>query len=222
MGTQATPPAAGAGLHPLIPGSGWDSTWNAKLPVDTAALKLALKPNSSELETWTNDVAGNENRPQNEISWYLAFAFCAWDGGRIPTLNELYYAAAGGSEQRKYPWGIDVLNFSFASFYCLGDGIDDCSVNDFTFVGSFPSGNGKWGHADLSGNVAEWTLDTWLYEYPNPCVDCATLSGGTEKLLLGGHYASYVPSDLGAGSAILGIPEGAGNAYGVRCARSVL
>ena len=47
MGTQASPPAAGAGVHPLIAASGWDSGWNANLPADTVALKTAVKCESS-------------------------------------------------------------------------------------------------------------------------------------------------------------------------------
>ena len=38
-------------------------------------------------------------------SWYDAYAFCIWDGGFLPSEAELEYAAAGGSQQREYPWG---------------------------------------------------------------------------------------------------------------------
>jgi formylglycine-generating enzyme required for sulfatase activity len=34
-----------------------------------------------------------------------AYAFCIFDGGFLPTETEWEYAAAGGSEQRDYPWG---------------------------------------------------------------------------------------------------------------------
>jgi formylglycine-generating enzyme required for sulfatase activity len=48
MDTQASPPPSGAGTHLLIPGSGWDSTWNTpNLFPDTASLKAALNCDST-------------------------------------------------------------------------------------------------------------------------------------------------------------------------------
>ncbi len=46
----------------------------------------------------------NENQPINCVTWYEAFAFCISDGGYLPTAAEWNYAAAGGSDQRAYPF----------------------------------------------------------------------------------------------------------------------
>jgi len=94
-------PAANAGANPHIVGSGWQSpAWDALLPGDASGLVT-----HGGGSTWTESEGGREQVPINFVSWYVAFAFCAWDGGRLPTEVEWEYAAAGGSKNRIYPWG---------------------------------------------------------------------------------------------------------------------
>lgn len=106
-------------------------------------------------DTWT---AGVETRPKNFVSWYSAAAFCAWDGGRLPTDVEWTYVARGGDEERAYPWGNDAATPEHAVFNCMGDGTAACALEDILPVGSRPKGAGRWGHFDLAGSMFEWTL----------------------------------------------------------------
>jgi len=46
-----------------------------------------------------------DKKPLNCVPWHVLFAFCVWDGGRLPTDAEFGFAAQGGSEQRQFPWG---------------------------------------------------------------------------------------------------------------------
>jgi formylglycine-generating enzyme required for sulfatase activity len=212
MGTQTTPPKAGAGAHPLIPGSGWSSAWNTSLSPDTAALKAAMLCN---YPTWTDTPGNNERLPINCLDWFTASAFCAWDGGRLATEAEWNYAAAGGSEQRVYPWSnpptSTTIDDSYAA-YCGG------SCGRPQNVGSkSPKGDGKWGQSDLAGNVWEWTMDWYASPYPMPCTDCSALAVGSKRVVRGGEFNNVESSILSA-YRIGSPPESHFFDTGVRCA----
>ncbi len=226
MGTQANPPEAGSGAHAAIAQSGWQASWNSYLAADTAALMAAIKCQGT-YQTWTDVAFVNENKPMNCISWYDAFAFCIWDGGYLPTEAEWNYAAAGGDEHRAYPWsdpasstGIDC---TYAN-YRIGGPTGGFCVNGTTGgvnrVGSESNkGDGRWGHADLAGNVWEWTLDWYSSPYPNPCNDCAQVTTGTQRVLRGGAFYD-TPAALRPGFRLIDTPVLRYDGFGVRCARA--
>jgi sulfatase modifying factor 1 len=217
-GTQQQPPMAGDGAHALIPGSGWDSAWNASLPTDTAALAASLACGST-YQTWTAAAASNENLPISCVTWYEAMAFCAWDGGFLPTETEWNYAASGGSEQRAYPWSVPAgslaIDCAHANFNYNGT---QC-VMTLDHVGSeSPMGDARWGQADMSGNLAEWTLDT-AGAYTNPCDDCARLASNANRVDRGGDYQTIAASLRASFRDETVGPDWRGS-IGLRCART--
>ncbi|AUX34780.1 hypothetical protein SOCE836_069570 [Sorangium cellulosum] len=221
-GVQENPPAIGAGRNPHVDGSGWIAGWNRRLEPNTAALKSALQCNGDRLWTWTDAPGPNEELPINCITWFEAFAFCAWDGGRLPTEAEWNYAAAGGDEHRPYPWGAD-LDGERAAYACTGDGsaAGDCALSDILPVGSKPSGDGRWGHSDLAGNLWEWTMDWWRDALLTPCIDCVHRVDGERdatRVTRGGSYRAPA-SDLRAGNRDFSYPFDRVNNIGARCAR---
>jgi formylglycine-generating enzyme required for sulfatase activity len=216
MGTQASPPTSGVGEHPLISGTGWDPTWNSNLVTDTEALKTSLQ---CSLATWTDNPGVNENLPIDCVDWFEAFAFCAWDGGRLATEAEWNYAAAGGNEQREYPWGARAPDSSLALFNCYGDGSSACVLTDYLPVGSKPAGNGRWGHADLAGSLFEWVLDAGG-SYDDPCVDCANTSSNSSRVLRGGGVNSPDWELQSAFRIPIDAPDLLNAVVGFRCART--
>jgi formylglycine-generating enzyme len=214
-------PKAGDGAHPLIAGSGWDAAWDAKLPVARPALIAEVKCDSTS-QTWTDAASANENLPMNCLSWYAALAFCAWDGGRLPTEAEWNYAAAGGDEQRTYPWGPTAPDAAHAVFYCTGDGSvqGSCAFADILKVGSKPAGDGKWGQADLGGSMWEWNLDWFAYPYPDAfCKNCANTKDASDRVLRGGGWSSDA-SDLLSSGRNYYFPTDRVSFVGARCART--
>jgi formylglycine-generating enzyme len=214
-GYPADLPASGSGKNPNdISDSGWDPTWNASvLAVDQAGLTAAIECDADK-QTWT---AGNDNLPMNCLDWFEAEAFCIWDGGRLPTEAEWDYAAAGGTEQRVYPWGAaDPTAAHAVSAITLG------AASKPTPVGSKPLGKGKWGQADLAGNVWEWTQDWYASPYANPCDNCANLMPATRHSLRGGGFNSGNLSDLTSSNRLYDAPVVPARSpnFGARCARA--
>jgi formylglycine-generating enzyme required for sulfatase activity len=216
MGTVASPPASGAGAHPLIAGSGWNSAWNTNLSANTNSLESGMKCYAG-YQTWTDTAGSNESQPMNCLDWYTAFAFCAWDGGRLATEAEWNYAASGGSEQRYYAWSSPATSTTIDDSYAVYCG-GPC--NGTQNVGSkSPKGDGKWGQSDLAGNVWEWNLDWYASPYPTPCNDCAELTTASYRVIRGGYFSSNA-SNLRSADRNNSIPGVHGSIMGARCART--
>lgn len=190
-------PTNGAGAHPRIPGSGWQ---DGPIAADAAALRAALNDpaacdsgDPAFKTTWTDAAGANEHLPMTCVTWYEMFAFCAWDGGRLPTEAEWNYAASGGGDQRVYPWSkpptMAIVDDTYAIFR-----VDPFATPVYVAplpVGSRPKGKAKWGHHDLAGNVMEWVLDHSVADPPRACVDCAVVSSADDtRVLRGGSFAS--------------------------------
>jgi formylglycine-generating enzyme required for sulfatase activity len=225
-------PAAGAGKHVHLNGGrglaaaseadastgtyelGWDSSWTSQLPASQAAWNAALACSPSA--TWTATAGANESLPMTCETWFEAYAFCIWDGGFLPSNAEWNYAAAGGGQQRAYPWSAPASSMVVD---CQHGNDDMCGDNAKGVGLESPVGDGLWGQTDLAGNVMERTLDLYSQYYAVPCVDCATLSATTtSRVGRGGDYHTQ-PQYLLVGYEDAEDPSGRDDAIGVRCAR---
>jgi sulfatase modifying factor 1 len=232
-GNGYTPPA-GAGKHThLNGGKGLNATGGGYEPGWVAADDSNIAPTNANLAcdpssaTWTNTTSNQENLPINCVNWYEAYAFCIWDGGFLPSEAEWEYAAAGGSQQREYPWGSTTpgtgcpgTGCQYAIYNCdFPNGSGCCTgVANIGPVGYAAQGGGLWGQLDLAGDVFEWNLD-WYATYVDPCTDCANFATPSYRVLRGGSFiydVTYLLPPARLGSA----PAYRGDYIGFRCSRT--
>jgi formylglycine-generating enzyme required for sulfatase activity len=218
---KAGNPVTDAGANPNVTEpTGWGHGWSTStkdLPADSPALIAALKCDAIN-QTWTDEAGNNDLFPINCVNWYMAFAFCIWDGGRLPTEAEWEYAAAGGAQNRRYPWGPEAPWGKRANYSASGN-------SPFVSVGSNgASGAGFYGHQDLAGSMWEWVFDAYSESYygttssPSICSNCANTATFATRIIRGGGWGD-VTSVLRTANRIYGA-SGYEIFYGFRCARS--
>jgi formylglycine-generating enzyme required for sulfatase activity len=182
------------------------------LSATPADLKNALKCDTAKA-TWTDAADGGEELPINCVTWYEAFAFCAWDGGYLPTDTEWNFAASGGYEQRAYPWSMPAGSVAID---CTNAVYNNCTASVKPVGALSPKGDGRWQHSDLAGNLAELILDTHVMTLTS-CNNCADLSSGPFKELRGGAVGA---GDVRVGFRDYAAPTQRTVTNGFRCARS--
>ena len=130
---------------------------------------------------WTSFACppGREDLPVTGVSWYGAFAYARWVGGRLPTEAQWERAAAGPIGQR-YPWGAE---------YEPGRCVVDASGP--VVARSMPLGAGPCDLLHASGNAREWCADRydprWLRFSSR--IDPRGPAGLRHRVVRGGSFA---------------------------------
>jgi len=189
------------------------------------------------LANWThstgfrNDTIDRLDHPLIHVSYYDANAYCYWQGRRLPTEYEWEYAARGGLNGMRYPWGdhykprrMNVWQGFFPTDNKNLDGYEATSP-----VKGFPAQN-DYGMFDVVGNVWEWTSTV---HHPEPAslrvnhIELARrpIKKNTNLVVKGGSFVDSwdgVVNLEARCSARHGYPAGyTAENVGFRCARGV-
>jgi formylglycine-generating enzyme required for sulfatase activity len=155
------------------------------------------------------------NFPVINVDWDQAHNYCAWRGMRLPTEAEWEKAARGVNQDDNvlYPWNTEETGCSFGNF--------SACTTDTTEVGSYPLGASPYGVYDIVGNVWEWVVDWYGFDYyeVSPRANPKGPNTGTHRVLRGGSWNSP-SSDIEMTYRMRYYPNIYADNLGFRCARS--
>ncbi|MGB3411803.1 MAG: formylglycine-generating enzyme family protein [Microthrixaceae bacterium] len=189
----------------LAESEGWSFVFGGLLPDDFPATRaVAATPWWRQVygadwrhpEGPQSDIAHRTDHPVVHVTWDDAQAYCAWSGTRLPTEAEWEYAARGGLERRRFPWGDDlepdgahmmnVFQGTFPNDNTIDDGWEaTCPADAFQ-----PNG---FGLHNMTGNVWEWCSDWFATDAYSTTsrVDPTGPTQGTHRIMRGGSYLCH-------------------------------
>jgi formylglycine-generating enzyme required for sulfatase activity len=166
------------------------------------------------------------DHPVVHVSWHDARAYCRWAVQRLPTEAEWEYAARGGLEQRRFPWGDELTPYGQHRMNIWQGRFPSQNTCEDGYYGTAPVDayrpNG-YGLYNMAGNVWEWCAD-WFSPVSLVGGRISNPKGprtGTRRVVRGGSYLSdhSYPYDCRITARSSTTPSTSAGHLGFRCAR---
>ena len=171
------------------------SSYVGRTEVTVAAYRryAVARGESMPVEPFFNTGWTDPDQPVVNITWTQANNFCRWAGGgtgSLPNEAEWERAARGGDDDLIYPWGMPI------SAQNANYGRTPKESAPVAAVCQFPPN--KLGLYDVSGNVAEWTNDSYDENYytPTPSSDPQDVPRSTSTAVVRGGSWEDEPRNL--------------------------
>ncbi|MEM0966926.1 MAG: formylglycine-generating enzyme family protein [Verrucomicrobiota bacterium] len=168
------------------------------------------------------------DHPVVHVSWHDTQAYCEWANKRLLTEAEWEFAARGGVEQSRYPWGNELTpkgkhhcNIWQGTFPTKNTALDG-------YVGTAPARSFRpngFGLYNVCGNVWEWCRD-WFspsWHLQNTRTNPEGPETGDQRSMRGGSFLchdSYC-NRYRLGARTGNTPDSSTSNCGFRCARDV-
>jgi formylglycine-generating enzyme required for sulfatase activity len=197
----------------------------ARTPVTNRQYRACVRAGACIAAAECGEKFQGSEQPVVCVDWEQAQAFARWAGGRLPTEAEWEYAAGGGGQERKYPWGDEEPD-------CRRAVLDDarwpqasrpgCGKDATWPVCSKPKGDSRQGLCDMAGDVWQWLQDWYHESYDEAPRDGSAWESpaSAERVIRGGawNYGAAPERCAGRGSRA---PDKRTTDVGMRLAQSI-